>query len=539
MKQNILQIAVSAAPETAEDTLSAGKMYEHNATALVFTLEESLVLPEYRYYVEFVTVSGTARTEYLTPDAQNQITVDLPVEVTSQMTALCVFNIVQIAKNGKTEQVIKAKTVRLYFSALENTDRLIDENHAFSVNQLLEAIRQNTFKGEKGDKGDTYILTDADKTEIAQQVDRVFYGLPLQKHMTVYGTQQLHAATGNATVTELTVRPTKATFDGIDAVQVAIGKNIIADILDSSLYKNFKATVGNYAEIPLNVKRDTPYVLAKLRGGLTQGMYAYILVDTVRTWFCHNTLETSNFTYFPFTAHTDSKCTLNATYIYRSQDEYQKVLDNEWNGLTIMEQENSVILKQDFTEPLCAVSAEIGDSFDFISGTLTRRTAKAILTSAQLDADSTVTLTQTAYRYKLTLPEDSPRRLYGCAEGHCTVLPTMAVDAKDSAAYTAYVKETGQTEGIWLGSLDESIYIISETAPADFAAWLEAEMPEILYATVERTEARETAAVTLPKTDKDICISPKELCADIRFSADISAVANDFESRIARLENNI
>lgn len=160
MKQNILQVAVTAALDTPEETLSAGKMYEHNATAICFTLEESLVLPEYRYYAEFVTASGTARTAYLTLDAHNQITVDLPMEVTAQMTALCVFNIVQIAENGKTEQVIKAKTVRLYFSSLENTDRLIDENHAFSVNQLLEAIHAGVFRGEqgiqgeKGDKGD-------------------------------------------------------------------------------------------------------------------------------------------------------------------------------------------------------------------------------------------------------------------------------------------------------------------------------------------------------------------------------------------------
>lgn len=176
MKQNILQVAVTAAPDTPEETLSAGKMYEHNAAAICFTLEESLVLPEYRYYAEFVTVSGTARTEYLTPDEHNQITVDLPIEVTAQMTALCVFNIVQIAENGKTEQVIKAKTVRLYFSALENTDRLIDENHAFSVNQLLEAIQAGTFRGEqgiqgekgekgdKGDKGESAIPVDATVT---------------------------------------------------------------------------------------------------------------------------------------------------------------------------------------------------------------------------------------------------------------------------------------------------------------------------------------------------------------------------------------
>ena len=53
MKQNVLQISVTAAPEEQTDALSAGKMYEHNATALMFTLEESLVLPTYRYYAEF------------------------------------------------------------------------------------------------------------------------------------------------------------------------------------------------------------------------------------------------------------------------------------------------------------------------------------------------------------------------------------------------------------------------------------------------------------------------------------------------------
>ena len=194
MKQNLLQIAVTAAPDTAEDTLSAGKMYEHNATALVFILDESLILPEYRYYAEFVTVSGTARTAYLTPDENRQITVDLPVEITSQMTALCVFNIVQIAENGKTEQVIKAKTVTLYFSALANTDLLIDANHAFSVNQLLEAIRLGTFKGEKGDTGDAYVLTDTDRTDIAAKMQAELYGLPLEMTFELRGEASLGGA---------------------------------------------------------------------------------------------------------------------------------------------------------------------------------------------------------------------------------------------------------------------------------------------------------------------------------------------------------
>lgn len=539
MIQNILKIQVPMSVQETEETVSAGNMYEHNATALQFLPDEAFLQSDYRFYAEFVTVKGVARTEYLTPDKAGAITVSLPQEITAQMTAMCVFNIVQIGNSGKTEQLIKAKKVRLYFSNLENTERLLDADYAFSVNTLLEAIYNNTFKGDKGDKGDTYDLTSADKSEIAALVDQVFYGLPMQKQMTVCGTQKLHAATDNGVVSALTVKPAEAAYDGIGAVQIAIGKNIVADILDSSLYSSFQPTVGNYAEIPLNVKPGTSYVLAKLWGDMTQGMHAYLLLDTKKTWFCHYTLAESNLTYLPFTVPDNGICTLNATYIYRSQKDYQKILDNEWNGLTIMEQENSVILKQNFSEPLYAVSSEITDSFDFISGTLTRRTAKVPLTSAQLDTESTVALTETAYRYKLTLPADSPKRLYGCAEGYCPVLPTMQSDVSDRAAYAAYKQETGECEGIWFGSLDDGIYFVSETAPSDIAAWLDEQASELLYATAARTQQLETTAVTLPVTDKDICVSPKGLCADIRFSADISAVANDFESRIARLENTI
>lgn len=172
MKQNIIDVAVTAVAEDATDTLQVGKMYEHNATALRFVLEEALISSEYRYYTEFVTVHGVARTAYVTPDSNRQITVELPVEITSQMTALCVLNIVKIAENGKTEQVIKAKSVRLYFSALENTDRLLDANHTFSVNQLLEAIQAGTFKGERGPQGIRGVKGDkGDKGEPAVPVD--------------------------------------------------------------------------------------------------------------------------------------------------------------------------------------------------------------------------------------------------------------------------------------------------------------------------------------------------------------------------------
>lgn len=152
MKQNVIEIAVS--PESAaEQEAQAGVMYEHNATAVRFVIDEAYVQSGYRYYVEFVTVNGVSRTAYLNPEA-GKLEVSLPLEVTSQMTALCILNIVQIAENGKTELLVKASRVRLYFSVLENTDKQIDADHAFSVNTLLEAIEKGTFKGDKGDRGE-------------------------------------------------------------------------------------------------------------------------------------------------------------------------------------------------------------------------------------------------------------------------------------------------------------------------------------------------------------------------------------------------
>lgn len=152
MKQNVIEIAVS--PESAaEQEAQAGIMYEHNATAIRFVIDAAYLQSGYRYYVEFVTVNGVSRTAYLTPEA-GKLEVSLPLEVTSQMTALCVLNIVQIAENGKTELLVKASRVRLYFSVLENTDKQIDADHAFSVNTLLEAIEKGTFKGDRGDQGE-------------------------------------------------------------------------------------------------------------------------------------------------------------------------------------------------------------------------------------------------------------------------------------------------------------------------------------------------------------------------------------------------
>ena len=379
MKQNLLQIAVTAAPDTAEDTLSAGKMYEHNATALVFILDESLILPEYRYYAEFVTVSGTARTAYLTPDENRQITVDLPVEITSQMTALCVFNIVQIAENGKTEQVIKAKTVRLYFSALENTDRLMDANHAFSVNQLLEAIRLGTFKGEKGDTGDMYVLTDTDRTDIAAKMQAELYGLPLEMAFELRGEASLGGAKQSTAVTALTVTAEDCSVSGVADIKVTVGKNEIAWLLSAEKYAVFPPAEANYTNLSLSLKPNTTYVLSKLSDQTAKYCYSALGVGSTATYFCHRSGASSNRKRIEFTTGDDGLATLRSTYVYMSEAFFRDALQSDWQGLTITKLADSIILQQHFDMPLYAVSAECADSFDFVSGTLTRRTAKVSL----------------------------------------------------------------------------------------------------------------------------------------------------------------
>lgn len=542
MKQNLLQIAVTAAPDTAEDTLSAGKMYEHNATALVFTLEESLVLPEYRYYAEFVTVSGTARTAYFTPDENRQITVDLPVEITSQMTALCVFNIVQIAENGKTEQVIKAKTVRLYFSALENTDRLIDENHAFSVNQLLEAIRQNTFKGEKGDKGDAYVLTDTDRTEIAAKMQEDLYGLPLQMTFEMRGESSLGGAKQSAAVTELTVTVENCSVTGVSDVKVTVGQNEIAWLLSAEKYTVFPPAESNYTNLSLSLKPNTTYVLSRLNDSLTKHCYSAVVIDGASLYFCHRAAPGSNRKYLEFTTGADGTASLRTTYVYQSAQAFQNVLETDWQGLTVTELANSVTLQQHFGTPLYAVSAVCADSFDFVSGTLTRRTAKASLDGSCLSSETPLCVTdgeKTAYRYLFSLPADSISRICGAANGFCAQYPVMAYDVATDVAYKEYVAENGVTEGIYFGLSDGTVCVLSETAPADFSAQVTETPIEIVYATAARTEALPATEVVLPEGAFTAYVSPQMVCARLSCKADISAAMCDLQARLTAIENKL
>lgn len=148
-------VTVKVDGSLSDEIYNAGTMYEHNATTLVFEIDAQYISPQYRYYIEFALPTGVVRTEYLTPNESNKISFDLPASLTSSMSMLCYFNVVEINETTyETEKLIKAKEIKLCFSPIVACDDALREEYDFSVNSLLEAVKNGDFKGEKGETGD-------------------------------------------------------------------------------------------------------------------------------------------------------------------------------------------------------------------------------------------------------------------------------------------------------------------------------------------------------------------------------------------------
>ena len=147
-------VTVKVDGSLSDEIYNAGTMYEHNATTLVFEIDAQYISPQYRYYIEFSLPTGVVRTEYLTPNESNKISFDMPASLTSRMSMLCYFNVVKINETTyETEKLIKAKEIKLCFSPIASCDDTLRDEYDFSVNSLLEAVKNGDFKGDKGDRG--------------------------------------------------------------------------------------------------------------------------------------------------------------------------------------------------------------------------------------------------------------------------------------------------------------------------------------------------------------------------------------------------
>lgn len=186
-----ISIYIFLEDEPSVECITAGNSAEHNATTLKFILESTFT-DEFKYYLDFVLPNGKIlRTDYLPLDKndENSVSFDVPASVTKYGTAECCLNAVKIDENGITTEVMKPKNVILYFNTLADADGALLSDYDFSVNTMLENIKNGVFKGEKGDKGDNgkdgsnYILTEKDKKEIAALINKSTYGLPYTRRV--------------------------------------------------------------------------------------------------------------------------------------------------------------------------------------------------------------------------------------------------------------------------------------------------------------------------------------------------------------------
>lgn len=186
-----ISIYIFLEDEPSVECITAGNSAEHNATTLKFILESTFT-DEFKYYLDFVLPNGKIlRTDYLPLDKndENSVSFDVPASVTKYGTAECCLNAVKIDENGITTEVMKPKNIILYFNTLADADGALLSDYDFSVNTMLENIKNGVFKGEKGDKGDNgkdgsnYILTEKDKKEIAALINKRTYGLPYTRRV--------------------------------------------------------------------------------------------------------------------------------------------------------------------------------------------------------------------------------------------------------------------------------------------------------------------------------------------------------------------
>ena len=167
MENKIIYIDIG--PQMNENVnQNAGVMWEHNATTLVFNIDEKYV-GNYKYYIEYRSLIGSKiRTAYLELDSEtNTITYDIPITMSSLRGVECYFNIIKIDEDGQTQLVIKPQKFCLEFDYSPDTDNSIAKVNDFSINALFEAIRLGTFKGDKGEKGDPFTHEDFTEEQLA------------------------------------------------------------------------------------------------------------------------------------------------------------------------------------------------------------------------------------------------------------------------------------------------------------------------------------------------------------------------------------
>lgn len=256
---NTIIIEVTGNTQPSAECIPIGASGEHNAAVLKFVLNEDFT-SEYKYYLEFTLPNAKSfRTAYLELNQEdNSIIFPVPASLSNAGCVDCCFNAARIDADGITSQLLRPKSLTLLFSPLYNANGEILKEYDFSINTLLENIKNGAFKGDKGDKGSEYILTEDDKTEITDKLTERVFGRLITKAVSAEGSLSLSDASENNAVSFIIQGRTQITkpvisqpvskdniarIEGIDSVSVTVNQNTI-----TSSFPTSANSVDNYCD---------------------------------------------------------------------------------------------------------------------------------------------------------------------------------------------------------------------------------------------------------------------------------------------------
>lgn len=552
MERKVIEIAIS--PETLEEEISenAGVMWEHNATKIIFSISREYI-GDYRYYIEYRSLIGTAdRTYNLTlNESDNTVTFDIPVEMSSLMSVECYFNIVRVNGAGETVQVIKPKKFCLDFSPSYDTDNTLAKINGFTVNKLLEAIRNNTFKGEKGDKGDrgekgdTYSITDNDRTIIAIRMQQEIFGLPFVREIAGSGKSLLHAVAENAQVYELTVTGSSGDFSAasetspadpnkFSKMRLILGKNEIEYLLKPEMYSSFehdtKIFDKKFYVVPVILNPNTEYMLMR-SDKKHNNINLYIMADgeDAEVYIDRkNTAKSKD--YMTFLTGESGLAYIIAEKIGDSYEVYRDLLENDLYAFGIYEAEKVMDVDFDPPEPFYAISDKAYDSIDFISGKLVKQ-IEEYLVPTNIPAENIKKISMPGgalYRYLLPLTvTPDPSDDYNIVSTHYKPTDIFVNTVTDAVK----LEKTNYT-GLYFDRKNLKIYIYTKKSPEDFALFIDEQQSAgtpitVLYKKQEPVLIYiETGDLSISNGYESIMSCPKGVNYRLRANGDISYALN-------------
>ena len=548
-------ISIDVKPETVgqETTETAGVMWEHNATEIEFVLDEAYVGDDYRYYLEYRSVMGTKdRTVYLS-EFNNKVSFVIPAEMTALKSVECYFNIATVDGDGNTVQVIKPVKFCLDFDFSGGVDNSLVKKNDFSINLLLEAIRNGTFKGEKGDKGDSYELTPNDMVLVARKVSEDVYGLPFVREIRGVGSKKLSGVSANGYSESFEIRSAVPDFTGTGEatpndiralynVRAYIGKNEVEYLLKPEKYTQFYKDANvydtSYYVCPVFLKPNTEYVLVRCLDTLNEVVAGIKTKEGECTIFASYVSPSQAKTRLNFTTGESGVAFLVATDVGDEEEIYREVLEGTFYGLGIFESEYFCDYYDEFETPLYSLSENVYDVADISMGQAIYNieTVKVPLSVVETGAASFSYNGRIIYRYTVPLTEaPDNRKEYDVVSTHYKT-SNVFVDSSDGVR--RFLEETNEGTGVYFDRINSQIYIYTNKSPTTFKVFLQTqesrEQPVlILYKKRNPTEAVIGAkSITINKGYEKLAVYPEDASWCMKINGCVSDALNEVLDKI-------